>query len=189
MTLLENTIRVGEIRIGKAVTSERFIKYKNKLKIKYDPNFPSDLKRRHVSLVYFICVDGEVYKIGQSSNKCGIEGCLSFYLNAGTDDSGLNRYAINLLIREKIESGSKVEIYMIYKDSIEVEIPTLKSTRKIFVPVSAKGMEEAILQEYNDLFGEFPVWNYQERGTRLPDYIHESFAEYKTKRSMNENTN
>ena len=178
-----NALRVGEIVHGTDVYSgPKHVLYKNKLVMNYDANFPKKLKTKHVSLVYILCVNGEIYKIGQSSTKSGIQGCMGFYLSAGQDDPGINRFAINWFMREELDKGNKVEVYMIYMDPIVVDVPGLFKSEQITVPVSAKGIEENCLMQYNTIEGNYPKWNYQETGVSLPANIHEAFGQYKIDR-------
>lgn len=178
-----NALRVGEIVHGtKLYSGPKHVFYETNLVLNYDYNFPKNLKNKHVSMVYILCVDGEIYKIGQSSTKSGIQGCMGFYLNAGQDDPGINRFAINWFIRDELNKGRKVEVYMIYMEPIVVKVPGLFKSEQMVVPVSAKGIEETCLMQYNTIEGCYPQWNYQETGVPLPDYIHESFGQYKIDR-------
>lgn len=178
-----NAIRVGEISHGTtAYSGSMHVLYKTKLVMDYDTSFSKKLKRKHVSLVYIICVNGEIYKIGQSSTKTGIQGCMNFYLNAGTDDPGINRFAINWFMREELDKGNKIEVYMIYMEPIVVEVPGLFNSNQVSVPISAKGIEENCLMQYNTIEGCYPKWNYQETGVSLPNSIHEAFGQYKIDR-------
>jgi len=178
-----NALRVGEIVHGTdPYSGPKHVLYKTKLVMNYDNNFPKKLKTKHVSLVYILCVNGEIYKIGQSSTKSGIQGCMGFYLSAGQDDPGINRFAINWFMREELDKGNKVEVYMIYMDPIVVDVPGLFKSEQITVPVSAKGIEENCLIQYNTIEGNYPKWNYQETGAALPDNIHEAFGQYKIDR-------
>ena len=180
-----DVIRVGEVTLnGNFYTGNKYVFHKRTLGLDYDANFPKKLKRKHVSLVYIICINGEIYKIGQSSMSTGIQGCINFYLNSGTDDPGINRFAINWFMREELNNGNKVEVYMIYMEPIEVEVPGLFKSEKMIVPVSAKGIEENCLMQYNSIEGCYPKWNYQETGVSLPDSIHEAFGQYKIDRKV-----
>ena len=178
-----NTIRVGEITLnGREYKGKKHVFHKRKLALDYDANFSKKLKKKHVSLVYILCVNGEIYKIGQSSCGTGIEGCMNFYLNSGTDDPGINRFAINWFMREELKKGNKVEVYMIYMEPIVVEVPGLFKSKSVTVPVSAKGIEETCLEQFYTIEDQYPCWNYQETGTALPDTIHEAFGQYKIDR-------
>lgn len=178
-----SAIQVGEIVYGtKPYSGSKHVLYQNKLVLNYANNFPKKLKTEHVSLVYILCVNGEIYKIGQSSTKSGIQGCMGFYLSAGQDDPGINRFAINWFMREELNKGNKVEVYMIYMKLIALEVPGLFESKQINVPASAKGIEENCLSQYNAIEGCYPKWNYQETGASLPSEIHEAFGQYKIDR-------
>jgi hypothetical protein len=180
---IPTSIRVGEIVFGtEYYTGEKHVFHKTKLILNYDNNFPKYLKSKQVSLVYLFCVNEEIFKIGQSSSKSGIQGCMNFYLNAGQDDPGINRFAINWFIREELNKGNKVEVYMIYMEPIKIKVPGLFNFKEVEVPVSAKGIEENCLSEYSDIENKYPKWNYQESNVGLPDIIHEAFGQYKIDR-------
>lgn len=182
---IPNAIRVGEVTLdGSDYKGDKHVFHKKSLGLIYDINFPKELKRKHVSLVYILCVNGEIYKIGQSSCGSGIEGTMGFYLKSGQDDPGINRFAINWFMREELNKGNKVEVFMIYMEPIEVEVPGLFRSEKMIVPVSAKGIEQNCLMQYNVIEGCYPKWNYQETGVSLPDSIHESFGQYKIDRKV-----
>jgi hypothetical protein len=183
ITHVPNAIRVGEIvHNTKEYTGPKHVFYTTNLVLNYDTNFSKKMKSKHVSMVYILCVNNEIYKIGQSSTKSGIQGCMNFYLNAGQDDPGINRFAINWFIREELDKGNKVEVYMIYMEPIVVEVPGLFKSQKVTVPVSAKGIEETCLMEYNAIENCYPKWNYQESNIQLPTEIHEAFGQYKIDR-------
>lgn len=178
-------LRVGEVIINpKSYRGKRYVLYPNSLKIDWDSNFPLHLKKKQVSMVYFIVVNGIIYKIGQSSTGSGIEGCMNFYNNAGQDDPGLNRFVINYLIRKEIECGNKVEIYMIYNEPILIEVRGLFTCETAYEIISPKKMEQKCLDEYLDIVGNYPIWNYQENKKTIPSEIHKMFGNYKIDRKV-----
>ena len=177
------------IFIGRIVKSEKSysgtkpVFYQNKLKIDYSNDLPKGLVDRHLSIVYFICVNNTIYKIGQTSGKNGIRGCLNFYCSAGQDDPGPSRFTINALIRECLSKNDSVEIYIKYLEPIEVEISGISKTHNVMVPISAKCLEEVHLEEYRKITGANPSWNFQESGEPVPSYINENFATYRKMRA------
>ncbi|MBM3921374.1 MAG: hypothetical protein FJ347_09175 [Sphingomonadales bacterium] len=181
---VKTCIRVGHIIISDVEYSGSSIVYHKKaLELIYDSKFPTVLKSKHLSLIYIFTVNGVIHKIGQSSAKNGISGCMSFYLNSGQDDPGINRFAINIFIREEIRKGNEVEVYMAYMDLITVEVPGLFKNEIVEVPISAKGMEELFMKQYHSIENRFPTWNYQENGEKLPSKVAESFGKYKIERA------
>jgi len=182
---VSNAIYVGEVvDADKEYSGTRYVRYKRRLSLNYDANFPKELKRKHVSMAYIITVDDIIYKIGQSSAEDGISGCMNFYMGAGQDDPGQNRFTINYLMREQRDLGKTIKIYFIYMDQIEVEVPGLNGTELVWTPVSAKAMEQLCLSQYKEVESSFPIWNFQEKGEEVPQHIAEAFADYKKKRSQ-----
>lgn len=184
ISAVKNTMRVGEIKIGDIdYRGSSHVFHKKALEITYDKNFPNDLKRKHLSLIYIFTVNGEIFKIGQSSGKSGISGCLGFYLKSGQDDPGINRFSVNIFIREEIKKGNKVEVYMVYMDLVKVKVPGLFEDEVIDVPISAKGMENIFMKQYYSKEKKYPRWNYQENAESLPSDVSDSYGIYKSKRA------
>jgi hypothetical protein len=176
-----NVIRVGEIIKGnKLVKSKKYILYDSTLDVKWDKNF--NLKNNFLSIVYIFTVDGMIKKIGKTDGNGGISAGLSFYLNAGTDDPGLNRFVINRFMRDAIEQNQKVEVYMFYLDKVQQEIPTLFGPKIKEVRINSMDMEAESLHSYYKETGKYPDWNYQEAGISLPGRLHEEYGNYKSMR-------
>lgn len=181
---VKNVVKVGEIVLGTKEYSGKSVVFHNKaLDIIYDVNFPNQLKNKHLSLIYIFTVNGVIYKIGQSSCKTGISGCIGFYLKSGQDNPGINRFTINWFIRDEIKKGNKVEVHMVYMNLIKTEVPGLIESEICEVAISAKGMEELFLKQYHKREGHYPEWNYQESGKSLPSEISSAFGEYTNQRA------
>lgn len=182
---VSNVIRVGSIvENPKIYKGNKYVLYLNKLKIVYDLNFPNKLLRKKLSLIYFFVINGKIYKIGQSSDKGGIQSCMDFYLGAGQDSPGINRFAINYLVRECMKNGDEIEIYMKYEAPILREIEGLFSEEKELVEVapSAKDMEQLAMKQFKKIENKYPIWNFQERGVIIPTEIKTILKNYKSKR-------
>jgi len=175
-------IRLGEVQLSDApYTGNKVVFWDARTKFVWDESITRTLRQRYLGWVYIIVVDGVIYKIGQSSAKNGIEGTLAFYMSAGFDDPGINRFAINWLIRDEMDKGHKVEFYGIYQEPVTVETKGLFSTGS-YEMISAKGMEEQSISDYVSIEGSHPVWNYQESGTTLDASISKAFGQYKIDR-------
>ena len=180
---VKKAIRVGEIRVGnKKYTGSKYVYYDYALELLYDQEFNNDLKRKELSIVYFFVVNGIIYKIGQSSGKNGIEGCIGFYLKSGQDDPGMNRFAINWLIREKLIENKKVEIYMLFQIGFKMKVSGLFTSKEVFAVTPSKAMEQNCIDQYKGEEKKYPNWNYQEDGTPLPEDITRAFGQYKIDR-------
>ena len=186
ISLVSSAIRVGYIiENPNSYKGSKYVLYSNKLKLIYDSNFPKNLQRKKLSLIYFIVINGKIYKIGQSADGNGINGCMGFYLSAGQDSSGPNRFAINYLVRECMKNGDKIEIYMKYKAPKLEEVEGLFSEEKEWIEVtpSAKEMEQLAMKQFKRIENEYPLWNFQERGVIIPNEIQKIFQNYKRNRN------
>lgn len=125
--------------------------------------------------VYIFVVDGVIKKIGGSQSRGGIRATLSFYQSAMQGRPGLNRYGIHLLIKEALENGKSVEIYIIISQNVEAPVKGLFSEEKMKVN-AFKEMENKCKEDYKSVEGAFPEWNYQERGVPWAKEIQESHA-------------
>lgn len=179
-----NVRRVGSIRVGnKPYKGKRHVHYPSKLALDYDINFPKELRTANGTNIYLFVVDGEVYKIGYSNGNGGINSTMGFYLGAGFDDPGPNRFAINALIREKLAEQRIVEVWIYHIP------PTLNSVFSAFgevcnvsCPVDGKPIEHAWVLAYKARTGHNPPWNFQESSVLVPQHIHEEYLMYENKR-------
>ncbi len=179
-------IRVGEIVIDdKIVSSKEHVYYKNRLKIILDSHYH---EIANATCVYYFLVNDEVVKIGQSSAKGGFEkGCLSFYLNAGTDDSGQNRFAINYLMRKELNLGNMVEVFVQFYtfDNNMYKIDGINQKHEIPLKFDGKDCENACMEDYLKFHNnQYPIWNFQESNTELPQQIVQAHAYYRNVRSQ-----
>ena len=181
----QSAIRVGSVHVGTRLKkSKGYIRYPTGLVMEWDDQFPKELRRRHLGIVYFLCVDGEIKKIGQTSAKSGIKSCMDFYFNAGSDDPSDTRFAINYLMREEIAKGRLVEVYIQYEEPLQVMTKGITSSTMMEVAISPKAMEQLCQEDFVASEGRFPEWNFQEAGLALPAPIPEIFAEYKVLRQQ-----
>jgi len=161
----------------------------NHIKINYLPELVDEkgnkldksILRDNTGRVYIIAVDGVVKKIGGSQSKGGIKATLSFYQSAMQGGPSLRSYGIHLLIKEALEKGKSVEIYLITSKSVRAPVRGLFSEEKKNTNVF-KEMENKCKEDYKKIEGDFPEWNYQERAVLWPKKIHQSYVKFLTKR-------
>jgi len=162
--------------------TDRYSEYDFPLKIIWDGNFPKDLRTAELAMVYFIIVNGFPYKIGRSSAKGGFKSMITFYLKAGFDDPGQNRYVINALIRSEIKKGNKVELYGVYERPKKEKWNSPFGVVEITQKKDDQEMERVCINEFLKRYGKHPIWNFQEKGESVPTHLAESFAKYKQQR-------
>ena len=108
---------------------------------------------------------------------------MNFYLSAGQDSSGPNRFAINYLVRECMKNGDKIEIYMEYEAPIKKQVKGIFSREEREVAPSAKDMEELFMKDFKSIENEYPLWNFQERAVIIPEEIQKIYENYKSNRN------
>lgn len=142
---------------------------KNKIKMKWE-NLDNEILKNNAGRVYLIVVNGEIYKIGGSQAKGGIRGTFNPYCGGMSGSPSVRTYGIPVLVREQLDLGKNVEIYMIVAQKVKALVPGLFDTTE--KEVSAfKEMEQLCLEGYFDLENKFPIWNFQESNKPWPKYI------------------
>lgn len=124
--------------------------------------------------VYIITSNGNIKKIGGSQDKGGVKGTLNWYENSAlTGGPSVRTYGIHTLIREELDKGNNVEVYVIISKKITASVKGLFGEKNIQTNVDFKTMENMCKDDYVSEMGSYPEWNFQERGEKWPIYIRE----------------
>ena len=124
--------------------------------------------------VYIITSNGVIKKIGGSQDKGGIKGTFNWYENnALSGGPSVRTYGIHILIREELDKGNSVEIYMILSQKIKAAVKGLFKEEIVETNVDFKTMENMCKNDYISIVSSHPEWNFQERGDKCPIYIRE----------------
>ena len=142
---------------------------KNKIKMEWE-DLDNSILKDNSGRVYLIVVDGEIYKIGGSQSKGGIRGTFSPYCGGMNGSPSVRTYGIHILIREQLDLGKKVEIFMISAKKVRAMVPGLFDSNEIDIS-AFKEMENLCLEGYVNLENKFPIWNFQESNKPWPKYI------------------
>lgn len=164
-------INVSEIKdiiyIGNIVEKNTQSKGKWKLEYSCDKN----IQKKENGRIYFIVVNGEIYKIGSSECKGGIKNTFSFYEGGLGGSPSIRTFGIHLLIQEQLNLGKIIQIYALFIESIKVTIKgLLSSIEKITYP-QIKEMEDLCREDYKKVYGKYPKWNFQENVEEWPQHI------------------
>lgn len=172
---------IGNITLSEEKTQNSNNVFDYPLSMIYNEDFKR--KHDHLSIVYFMVIDGEIKKIGHTNTKSGIDGCLNFYLNAGMDNPGECRFVISYLIREQLKLGKNVEIWIQFSEKkLNYTIPGKDKLEIISDLPPSKEIERVCLFEYYNKEETYPDWNFQELKKPYPIHLQEKFADYKLKR-------
>lgn len=157
------------------------VSYLNQIVDEKGSGISSRILTSNTGRVYLIVVDGVIKKIGGSQSKGGIKATFSFYQSAMQGGPSIRSYGMHLLMKEAIENGSQVELYLIISKSTKAIVKGLFSEEKIETN-PFKEMEDKCKRDYLSVEGNFPEWNYQERATPWPTRIHRSYMAFMQRR-------
>jgi hypothetical protein len=167
---------------------------KNKIKMywyeeKNGHNIPLSVLKDESGRVYLLTIDDEIYKIGGSQCKGGIKGTWGPYCGGMGGSPSVRTYGIPILIREKLDKGSKVELYMIPSEKVVAPVKGLFGEEDRQVGIDFKAIEDKCKEDYKSITGDYPKWNFQERHQPWPRYIQEGCNKLNEKTSSTSKRN
>ena len=128
---------------------------------------------------------GVIMKIGKSECRGGMKSTFSFYQSALTGSPSIRSFGIHHLINDEMSKGNQVEIYGIWSKPVKVQVPGLFETEEMEVTPSIHCMEDKCRNDYKKIMGDYPPWNFQERGAPWPEHILQLFKEQVAQRGSN----
>lgn len=153
---------------------------------------PKEMSNKQGRIYFFVeMVDDEItkiLKIGKSSDKSGLNGTIGCYVNALSGTPGQNRFCMHHMIYDKLKDGFKIKVYVRFVESITKMVNGLFSEVEMEIPLDVTYIEQLCLNDYKELFGNFPDWNFMERGEKLPIDLMESFGIFITNKKKSKNT-
>lgn len=135
----------------------------------------NELQTREGGRVYYIVVDGEIHKIGQSEARGGIRGTISPYMGGDRGSPSLRTFGVHTLILQNLRENREVSFWIRPMETTRVTIHGINRIHELEVTSSAKHLEEVLRKEYKELLGRYPPWNFQENGGDWPREIHGSY--------------
>ena len=168
------------IHIGNIV--EKHTNSKGKWKLEYicDKN----IQKKENGRIYFIVINNEIYKIGSSECKGGIKNTFSFYEGGLGGSPSIRTFGIHLLIQEQLTLGKTIQIYVLFIKPIKVEIKGILSSVEISTYPQIKVMEDLCREDYKQIYGKYPNWNFQENVEEWPQHIKLAYKKQVNNRLM-----
>jgi hypothetical protein len=163
----------GVVHIGDIVKKDTGAKGKWKLVYACDKSIQIQENGR----IYFIVVNGKIFKIGSSSCRGGIKNTFGFYEGGLGGSPSIRTFGIHLLIQEQVDIGSKVQIYALFNDPIKVMVKGLKSSVERITYPQISDMEDVCREDYKEVYGKYPQWNFQESVEEWPENIKNAYKE------------
>lgn len=143
----------------------------------YVPTIEKSILKSKRGRVYLIVVDGIIKKIGGSSSEGGMKETLTCYQYGMSGRPSNSRFAGCFLIKQCLNNGSVVEIYMTLADETTMSVKGL-FTEEVRTINSYKEMEAKFRNDYKAIVGDYPEWNFKERGSALPAEITNAYTNY-----------
>ena len=136
-------------------------------------DIPLKVLKDNSGRVYLISVDGWIKKIGGSQCTNGIKGTWGPYCGGMGGSPSVRTYGIPILIREKLDDGSKVELHMITSEDVDAPVRGLFGKEVQRVGIDFKAIENKCKEDFKNITGYYPEWNFQENGNTWPRYLQE----------------
>jgi hypothetical protein len=170
-------INISEIKnivyIGNIVEKNTQSKGKWKLEYSCDTN----IQKKKNGRIYFIVVNGKIYKIGSSECKGGIKNTFSSYESGLGGSPSIRTFGIHLLIQEQLNCEKIIQIYALFIEPIKVTIKGLLSSIEKITYLQIKEMEDLCREDYKKVYGKYPKWNFQENVEIWPEHIKKAYKE------------
>jgi hypothetical protein len=181
----ERIVYVGQV-VYKQPRIENIPENKWKGKWSMDYKCSKDIQIKENGRIYFILVNGEIYKIGSSACKGGIKTTFAFYIGGLGGSPSIRTMGIHALIQELLDAGKEVKIYTLFNDPIQVVAYGLSSANEIITYPDVKVMEDACRVDYKKIYEKYPQWNFQENGEEWPAHIQKLYTEQVNQRKKKE---
>ena len=188
----ENIIKKNEriVYVGQVVYKQPRVENtpENKWKGKWTMDYKcsKDIQIKENGRIYFILVNGEIYKIGSSACKGGIKTTFAFYIGGLGGSPSIRTMGIHALIQELLDTGKEIKVYTLFNDPIQVVAYGLSSANEIITYPDVKVMEDACRVDYKKIYEKYPQWNFQENGEEWPAHIQKLYTEQVNHRKKKE---
>lgn len=176
--------------VNELLNSESFIHVGNFIKennsvnlISFDWIVKGEVLRDKRGRVYFFVEtdnfgNEKIIKIGKSNDKGGIKGTINFYTSTLSGSPSITRFSLHHLIRKKIEEEKNISVFVKFVSSVKSVVEGLTTSKEILVPLDVTYFEKQILDDYKEIFGNHPEWNFKESGKMIPMDLIDKFTKF-----------
>ena len=137
----------------------------------------NEIQKQENARVYFIEVDGEIFKIGSSSSEGGIKNTFTSYQSGLGGSPSMRTFGIHVLIQKEIDAGHQVKIYALFIEPITIQISGITSVKDVVTYPDKKVLEDLCREDYKLVYGKYPRWNFQENAEKWTDEINAAYVE------------
>lgn len=182
MSEIINHINIESVKtctkLGSCVLRGEDNKTKQLWKVVYNDNV-KDLITSDYGRIYLIVkkneTGNEIMKIGKSECKGGMKNTFAFYQGGLGGSPSLRTFGIHHLIYNELIKHNQIEIYGIWSKPVKVMVPGLYDESEEFICPSIHSMEDKCRNEYKNVYGKYPPWNFQENVQSWPEDILEKY--------------
>ena len=133
--------------------------------------------------------EDEILKIGKSECKGGMKNTFAFYQGGLGGSPSIRTFGIHHLIYNELVANNSIEIYGIWSTPVEVQVPGLFGETTELICPSIHAMEEKCRNDYKNVYGKYPPWNFQENAISWPNDILEKYKMQVQNRGNNTSSN
>ena len=149
-------------------------KSKGKWKVDYQCN--KEIQKQENGRIYFLVVNGEIFKIGSSACEGGIKTTFAFYEGGLGGSPSIRTFGIHVLIQQQLDAGRLVQIYALFIEPIRIQISGITSVKEVVTYPDIKVLEDLCREDYKLVYGKYPQWNFQENADKWPDEINAAYV-------------
>jgi|694.fasta_scaffold46257_5 hypothetical protein len=179
-------MNINEVKTAKLVGKINLLEGhpKKHWKVEWDKTMMKMIKDKS-GRVYLITSDKIIKKIGGSQDKGGLKGTIGAYQDSACSGKpSIRTYGVHMIIYEELLMGKEVEIYLIKVDKVMAVTKGLFGpTEEMLLNLDFRETENICKQEYYEIYGKYPDWNFQENKAKWPLHISEECEE------INKNSN
>jgi hypothetical protein len=150
---------------------------KSKGKWKVDYQCSKEIQKQENGRIYFLVVNGEIFKIGSSACEGGIKTTFAFYEGGLGGSPSIRTFGIHVLIQQQLDAGHLVQIYALFIEPITIQISGITSVKEVVTYPDIKVLEDLCREDYKLVYGKYPQWNFQENADKWPDEINAAYVE------------
>jgi hypothetical protein len=149
---------------------------KSKGKWKVDYKCSKEIQKQENGRIYFLVVNGEIFKIGSSACEGGIKTTFAFYEGGLGGSPSIRTFGIHVLIQQQLDAGRLVQIYALFIEPIRIQISGITSVKEVVTYPDIKVLEDLCREDYKLVYGKYPQWNFQENADKWPDEINAAYV-------------
>ena len=160
------------------------VKHKLGIKFDYDKCKNRDLlKRGRSGIVYLICSNKEIMKIGLTQSKSGLRSAINSYADSYKGGPSKRSVGVRMYILKELKKGKKVEIFAKPSPETQITIKDLFGESREISAYSSYEFGDVCKGNYRDREEKYPPWNLQDNKEKWPEKVIREWRRVNSKNS------